>query len=94
MKFSDGRVSFLSHRILERLREENLAEIESERHALAVIKRAFAQHREREAAIDQAVRRKIESLSRRVLPGSREWDVLYRKYFEEEERRLRRLSRP
>ncbi len=32
---------------------------------------------------------KIASLSRTVLPGSREWDVLYRQYAEEERRKLK-----
>lgn len=40
--------------------------------------------------IDEIVRRKIASLSRHVPPGSREWDILYRKYFEEETRKQRK----
>ena len=43
----------------------------------------------RDDEIDAAVRRKIGSLSRKVVPGSREWDVLYRQYAEEERRRRR-----
>jgi hypothetical protein len=45
---------------------------------------------QREDQIDDIVRQKIDSLSRRVPPGSREWDILYRKYFEEEARKQRR----
>ncbi len=33
--------------------------------------------------LDQAARARIESLSRDVPEGSREWDVLYRQYIEE-----------
>ncbi|HEX6768600.1 MAG TPA: DUF507 family protein [Candidatus Binatia bacterium] len=36
------------------------------------------------------MRQKISTLSRHVPPGSREWDVLYRKYYEEESRKHRR----
>ncbi len=36
--------------------------------------------------------RKSHSLSRHVPPGSREWDILYRKYFEEEARKQRTLT--
>jgi hypothetical protein len=39
--------------------------------------------------IDAVVRKKIESLSRRVVPGSREWEILYRQYTEEERRKRR-----
>jgi hypothetical protein len=42
-----------------------------------------------EDRLDEVVRQKIQSLSRRVAPGSREWDVLYRKYMEEELRKQR-----
>ena len=37
--------------------------------------------------LDDIVRRKIASLSRNVPPGSREWDVLYQRYLEEERRK-------
>ena len=35
-------------------------------------------------AIEAAVRKKIRSLSRKVERGTAEWDVLYRRYLEEE----------
>ena len=47
----------------------------------------LAEHFQRDDKIDALVRRKIASLSRRVVPGSTEWDVLYRRYFEEEARK-------
>ena len=43
-----------------------------------------------EDQIDDIVRQKIASLSRQVPPGSREWDILYRKYIEEETRKQRK----
>jgi hypothetical protein len=41
-------------------------------------------------AIDLAVRQKIETQKRGIPEGSEEWDILYRKYFEEESSRRRR----
>ena len=38
-------------------------------------------------ALDRAVRSRIASLQRQVPEGSREWEVLYRKYTEELSRR-------
>ncbi len=35
-------------------------------------------------AIDALVRRKIETQKRTIVEGSDEWEVLYRKYYEEE----------
>jgi hypothetical protein len=62
-------------------------EIVNERAAVAESKRVLAEHFQRDDKIDELVRRKIASLSRRVVPGSTEWDVLYRRYFEEEARK-------
>ncbi len=41
-----------------------------------------------EAKIDQAARQKIESQRRTILEGTQEWDILYRKYYNEEVRKL------
>jgi hypothetical protein len=41
--------------------------------------------------IDALVRRKIESQRREILEGSSEWDVLYRKYYDEEAPKHRKL---
>jgi len=87
IRFSEGRLSYLAHQIVAVLRKEGLAEIESERHVLAEIKRSLEAQRERQAKLDEVVRRKIASLSRKVPPGSREWDVLYQRYLEEEHRK-------
>ena len=87
MKFSEGRISYLAHRIVEVVRAEGLAEIDNERLALTEVKRLFSEEYEQDAQIDAAVRKKIASLSRNVPPGSREWDVLYQTYSAEERRR-------
>ena len=87
MRFSEARTSYLAHLIVNTLRQEGLADIGNERLLLAEIKRVLVQEHAGDARIDVAVRRKIASLSRQVPPGSREWDVLYRQYYEEEVRK-------
>ena len=89
MRFSEGRASYLAHAIVNTLRQEGLADIENERQVLMEIKRILGQEQQTDARIDALVRRKIASLSRKVPPGSREWDVLYRQYFAEETRKLK-----
>jgi len=42
-------------------------------------------------AIDALVRRKIETQKRPIVEGSEEWEVLYRKYYEEESARHRKV---
>ena len=90
MRFSEGRISHLAHLIMNGLREQKLAEFPNERRALLETKQALSDFFQREDQIDDLVRHKISSLSRPVPQGSREWDILYRKYFEEESRKQRR----
>jgi hypothetical protein len=90
IRLSENRISHLAHLIVDGLWKENLADFPNERLALAETKRVLHELFQQEDHIDELVRRKIISLSRRVPPGSREWDVLYRKYFEEEMRKQRK----
>jgi uncharacterized protein len=41
-----------------------------------------------EVQIDRAARAKIESQRRTILEGTQEWDILYRKYYQEEVKKL------
>ena len=84
-RLSDNRIAALSRLMLRALTPEG--EVVSERAALVEAKRLLSEHLQRDDKIDEIVRRKIASLSRRVMPGSTEWEVLYRRYFEEEARK-------
>ncbi len=86
-RLSDNRIAALARMVLRVLAAEG--EVVSERAALVESKRVLAEHFQRDDKIDALVRRKIASLSRQVVPGSTEWDVLYRRYFEEESRKRR-----
>lgn len=89
-RLSDDRISHLAHLVINGLRKAKLAEFPDEGRSLADTKQVLRDFFQRDDPIDEMVRRKIASLSRRVPPGSREWDVLYRKYFEEESRKQRK----
>lgn len=89
-RLSESRISHLAHLVMDGVREAKLAEFPNEGRALAETKRVLHEFFEREDHIDEIVRQKISSLSRHVPPGSREWDILYRKYFEEEARKQRK----
>jgi hypothetical protein len=89
MRFSEARTSYLAHLIVNTLRQEGLADIQNERHVLNEIKRILGQEHATDNRVDMIVRRKIASLSRKVPPGSREWEVLYRQYHAEETRKLK-----
>ena len=82
---SDNRITALARSALRTIAAEG--KIVNERGALIESRRILSSYFQRGDAIDAAVRRKIRSLSRKVAPGSTEWDVLYRRYFEEESRK-------
>jgi hypothetical protein len=48
------------------------------------IKKAFTDYLKIHDQIDDFAREKVASLKRGVQEGSREWDILYKKYYEEE----------
>jgi uncharacterized protein len=75
---------------MDGLKKGKLAEFANEGRALSDTKQVLHEFFQGEDHIDERVRQKILSLSRNVPPGSREWDVLYRKYLEEEMRKQRK----
>jgi len=85
---SQDKVSHLSHVILDEVTRNPAAKIRIEKErVLKEIKRVLAAELTEEAAIDRKVRTKLASYSRGIVEGSGEWDVLYRKTFEEETRK-------
>jgi hypothetical protein len=85
---SDDKVSHLSHVILDAVKKSPLIRIKSEEgKVLREIKRVLATELAQEDDIDRKVRAKLASYSRGIVEGSAEWDVLYRKTFEEEMRK-------
>ncbi len=91
MRLSEDRISHLSHLIQDMLiRNRNIDIRETEERVLRETKRTIADELKFEDDADEAARRTIQSLSRKVPEGSREWDVLYRKYREEEMNRRRK----
>jgi len=85
---SDDKVSHLSHVILGAVKKTPLIHLKNEEgKVLREIKRVLAAELAHEDEIDQKVRAKLGSYSRGIVEGSPEWDVLYRKTFEEELRK-------
>lgn len=84
MKPSDDRINHLSHLIHDGLYHGDLVDYEDDDKALREIKKTLNLYFQVEEQADQAARDKIATLKRGVNEGSREWEVLYRKYYEEE----------
>ncbi len=81
---SEGRISCLAHLIMDSLKTGGLVDFPNETRVLRETKEVLKETFNLEDRLDELVRQKIQSLSRPISPGSREWDILYRKYLEEE----------
>ena len=84
MRLTEDRISHLSHLVIDRLYKDDIADFPDEAQALREAKKVFSHYVRVEDEVDTFVRQKIAKLSRQVPEGGREWDILYRKYFEEE----------
>lgn len=86
MMLSEDKISHLSHVLLKSLISQGLVEpVEDEAAVRREIKRTVVSELKLGEEIDETVRKKLQSLSKRVVEGSPEWEVLYKKYFREEE---------
>jgi hypothetical protein len=91
VRLTEDRIFHLSHLIQDALvRSKDVELVQSEERLLRELKRTITTELQFEDEADAAARRTIQSLSRRIPEGSREWDVLYHKYLEEESRRRRK----
>jgi len=92
VRLSEDRISHISHLVLNALvQDRHVNALQPEERLLREIKRTITAELQFEDEADTAARRTIQSLSRRVPEGSPEWDVLYRKYMDEEMRRRRKV---
>ena len=87
MKLSEERILYLARESVARLRDEGLAEMPNFALALRQARDLIAGWEEQGDAIDEIVRRKIISLKRGVVEGSSEWNILFRRYRDEELRK-------
>ena len=78
---SDDKVSHLSHVLLKGLLEKKMVTLKGdEAAARKVIKRVLGAEIKAGEQIDVAVKRKLESYSRKIVEGSPEWEIPYRKF--------------
>lgn len=87
MKLSEARILFLAREALARMRDEGLVEIPNFAVALRHGREILTEVGEQGDAVDAVVRRKIASLKRGVIEGTPEWNILFRRYRDEELRK-------
>jgi hypothetical protein len=88
-RISRDKMNVLARNVAEALSTAEGVKLAKEKNTLRLeIRRLLEELLAQEKKIDLQARRKIESQKRTILEGSQEWDILYRKYYNEEVKKL------
>jgi len=89
VRLTRDKVNQIAHVVTDTLAESSDVEFVEDRNTIRLeVRRILEELLNQEAKIDQSARTKIESQKRTILEGSQEWDILYRKYYNEEVKKL------
>ena len=89
MRISPDKLNKLAHTVADTLAEIDQVGFLEDRNAIRQeARKALEALLMEEAKIDAAARLKIANQRKIILEGSQEWDILYRKYYNDEVRKL------
>ena len=89
MRLSRDKVNKLAHTVTDLLATVDEVDFVEDRNTIRLeVRRILEELLNHEARIDAAARHKIENQKRTIMEGSQEWDILYRKYYNEEVKKL------
>ncbi|MFL6300884.1 MAG: DUF507 family protein [Terriglobales bacterium] len=89
MRLSRDKVNKLAHTVADALANIDAVEFIEDRNTIRMeVRRLLEELLKAEELIDKAARQKIENQRRTIMEGSQEWDILYRKYYNEEVKKL------
>lgn len=85
MRLSREKINVLSHRVADTLAGIDAVTFKEDRNTIRLeVLQIINTWMAKEAEMNEAARHKIESQAKAIPEGSSEWDILYRKYYEEE----------
>jgi hypothetical protein len=89
VRLSRDKINKVAHLVTDALADNEAVEFVEDRNTVRLeVRKVLEELLNREEKIDQLARQKIESQKRTILEGSQEWDILYRKYYNEEVKKL------
>jgi uncharacterized protein len=89
MRISRDKLNKIAHTVADTLAEVDEAEFLEDRNTIRQeARKALEKLLMEELRIDMAARQKIASQRKIILEGSQEWDILYRKYYNDEVKKL------
>ena len=84
MILSEDRQTHWAHLLTDGIWNDDLVDYSDEDQALRIAKLAIVAFVKEHEDIDQRAKAKVASLKRGVTEGTPEWDIMYKKYYEEE----------
>jgi hypothetical protein len=89
LRLSRDKVNKVAHVVTDALVDSDHVEFVEDRNTIRLeVRKILEELLNQEEKIDLAARQKIENQKRTILEGSQEWDILYRKYYNEEVKKL------
>jgi hypothetical protein len=89
MRINRDKLNKLAHTVADTLADIDAVGFMEDRNTIRQeARKALEDLLTEEARIDTAARQKIASQRKIILEGSQEWEILYRKYYNEEVRKL------
>jgi hypothetical protein len=89
VRLSRDKINKVAHVVTDALAETDQVEFVEDRNTIRLeVRKILEDLLNQEERIDQLARQKIENQKRTILEGSQEWDILYRKYYNEEVKKL------
>ena len=89
MRITRDKLNKLAHTVADTLAEIAEVDFKEDRNTIRQeARKALERLLTEEMRIDAAARQKIASQRKIILEGSQEWDILYRKYYNDEVKRL------
>ena len=89
MRISPDKLNKLAHTVADTLAEIDEVDFLEDRNTIRQeARKALTTLLTQEAGIDAAARQKIASQRKIIQEGSQEWEILYRKYYNDEVRKL------
>jgi uncharacterized protein len=87
MILSEERQSHWAKIITDKVWGDDIVDFSDDDEALKAAKKAIVLFVKEDMEIDTKAREKVASLKRNVMEGTQEWEIMYKKYYEEEKNR-------
>jgi hypothetical protein len=91
-RLSHERCVHLSHQFVNALEDDDRVEFLRDTNDIRLkVLQVLEAEMAREEELEEGIRRKIAGQKRDIPEGSAEWEILFRKYYEEEMKKVRRV---